>query len=143
MFRAMFSPTIRSTWLYLEYVVVFTQIAAGWCLWWVMYIYQTNENKFTLSLCTVRQGIAHKFNSRCLCAVDRHMRLWVYSDNRFGDSVSVPYWQETFRILRCSYESNKLDATIQVTFLFLVSSTCFGQCFRPSSGALDCIYSIW
>ena len=25
----------------------------------------------------------------------------------------------------------------------LVSSTCFGWCLRPSSGALDCIYSIW
>jgi len=24
-----------------------------------------------------------------------------------------------------------------------VSPTCFGRCFRPSSGALDCIYSIW
>ena len=34
-------------------------------------------------------------------------------------------------------------ATIQVNLLFLVSSTCFGRCFRPSSGALDCIYSIW
>jgi len=27
--------------------------------------------------------------------------------------------------------------------LFLVSSTCFGRCFCPSSGTLDCIYSIW
>jgi len=35
------------------------------------------------------------------------------------------------------------DATIQVNLLFLVSSTCFGQCFRPSSRALDCICSIW
>jgi hypothetical protein len=29
MFRAMFSSSIRSTWLYLQYLVVFTQIAAG------------------------------------------------------------------------------------------------------------------
>jgi len=29
MFRAMFSPTIRSTWLYLRYLVVFNQVAAG------------------------------------------------------------------------------------------------------------------
>jgi len=29
-FRAMFSRIIRSTWLYLQYVVVFTQVAAGW-----------------------------------------------------------------------------------------------------------------
>jgi len=32
---------------------------------------------------------------------------------------------------------------IQVNLLFLVSSTCFWPCFRPSSGAPDCIYSIW
>ena len=30
MFRAMFSPIIRSTWLYLQYLVVFTQEATGW-----------------------------------------------------------------------------------------------------------------
>jgi hypothetical protein len=29
MFRAMFSPVISSTWLYLQYLVVFTQVAAG------------------------------------------------------------------------------------------------------------------
>jgi len=39
------------------------------------------------------------------------------------------------------YENNQQDATTQINLLFLVSSTCFGQCFRPSSGALDCIYS--
>jgi len=42
-----------------------------------------------------------------------------------------------------NYEDNQQDATIQVSLLFLVSSTCFGRCFRPSSGALNCIYSIW
>jgi hypothetical protein len=30
MFRAMFLFIIRSTWLYLQYLVVFTQVAAGW-----------------------------------------------------------------------------------------------------------------
>jgi len=40
------------------------------------------------------------------------------------------------------YESNQQDATIQVNLLFLVNSTCFGPCFLPSSGALDCIYSM-
>ena len=40
-------------------------------------------------------------------------------------------------------KSNQQNATIEVNLLFLVSSTCFGRCFRPSSGALDCIYSIW
>jgi len=28
-------------------------------------------------------------------------------------------------------------------YLFLISSTCFGRWLCPSSGALDCIYSIW
>ena len=31
MFWAMFSLIVRSTWLYLQYLVVFTQVAAGWC----------------------------------------------------------------------------------------------------------------
>jgi len=35
MFRAMFFPIIRSTWLYLRYLVVFTNVADGWCLGWV------------------------------------------------------------------------------------------------------------
>jgi len=30
MFRAMFSPIIRSTWLYLQLLVMFTNVAAGW-----------------------------------------------------------------------------------------------------------------
>jgi hypothetical protein len=34
MFRATFSPIIRSNWLYLQYLVVFTQVAAGCCLEW-------------------------------------------------------------------------------------------------------------
>jgi len=42
-----------------------------------------------------------------------------------------------------NYESNQQDATKLVNLLFLVSSTCLGSRFRPSSGALDCIYSIW
>ena len=31
MFRVMFSPIIRNLRLYLQYLVVFTQVAAGWC----------------------------------------------------------------------------------------------------------------
>ena len=31
----MFSFIIRSTWLYLQYLVVFTQVATGWCHGWV------------------------------------------------------------------------------------------------------------
>jgi hypothetical protein len=39
MFRAMFSPIISSTCLYLQYLVVFTQVAAGWCLELVGYFH--------------------------------------------------------------------------------------------------------
>jgi len=35
MFRAMFSPIVRGTWLCLQYLVVFTQVAASWCHGWV------------------------------------------------------------------------------------------------------------
>jgi hypothetical protein len=45
--------------------------------------------------------------------------------------------------VRSNHESNQQDATILVNLLFLVSCTCFRRCFRPSSGALDCICSIW
>jgi hypothetical protein len=43
MFRAMFSPIIRSTWLYLQYLVVFTQDAAGLCLGWVETAFHLNQ----------------------------------------------------------------------------------------------------
>jgi hypothetical protein len=54
------------------------------------------------------------------------------------------------RVLKCvhlftntlkayDYESDQQDATIQLNLLFLVGSTCFGQCFRTSSEANDCI----
>jgi hypothetical protein len=34
-FRAIFSPIITSTLLYLQLLVVFTQVTAGWCHGWV------------------------------------------------------------------------------------------------------------
>jgi len=55
----------------------------------------------------------------------------------FNGSVSLSTQTIYLVPLRHNYESNQQDATIQVSLLFLVSSTCFGQCFRPSSGAFD------
>jgi len=52
-------------------------------------------------------------------------------------------WRSWIRASQYIYESNQQDATVWVDLLLLVSSTCFGRCFRPSSGALDRIYSIW
>ena len=38
--------------------------------------------------------------------------------------------------------TNKLQL-FWLIYLFLISSTYFGGCLCPSSGALDCIYSFW
>jgi len=37
---------------------------------------------------------------------------------------------------------NQQDATTLI-YSFLISSSCFGRCFRPSSGAYHCNYSFW
>jgi hypothetical protein len=47
-FWVMFLPIIRSTWLYLQYLVLLTQVAAGWCHGWV-------EKQFQLIHDTSRQ----------------------------------------------------------------------------------------
>jgi len=64
-------------------------------------------------------------------------------ENNFQKGLEVQLiWQVKERRLY-NYKSNQQDATIHVNLLFLVGSTCFGRCFCPSSGALDCIYSFW
>jgi hypothetical protein len=42
----LFSPIIRSTLLYLQYLVVFTQVAAGWCLGWVETSFEPTQDMF-------------------------------------------------------------------------------------------------
>jgi len=46
MFRAMFSPIIKSTWLYLQYLVIFTNVAACWCLGWLEIIQEISSTCF-------------------------------------------------------------------------------------------------
>jgi hypothetical protein len=41
------------------------------------------------------------------------------------------------KLYHINYKSNQQFATIRVNLLFLVSSTCFGGCFHPSSGTID------
>jgi len=43
----------------------------------------------------------------------------------------------------CNSINSQLDATIMILLIISISSTYFGQKFRPSSGALDCVYSLW
>jgi hypothetical protein len=65
-------------------------------------------------------------------------------DNKHRNSArSNKYCFPLANSYKYDYEINQQDATIQVNLLFLFGSTCFGRCFRPSSGALDCIYSFW
>jgi len=45
-------------------------------------------------------------------------------------------------ISRIITTDNQHDANI-LTYLLLIGSTCFGRCFRPSSGAYHCNYSFW
>jgi hypothetical protein len=54
MFRAMFSLIIRSIRLYLQYLVVFTQAAAGWCLELV----ETAVGKYSLMLLMISENMA-------------------------------------------------------------------------------------
>ena len=53
--------------------------------------------------------------------------------------------QLTNFIIRIMYNNinSRLDATIIILRITSISSTCFGRQFRPSSGALDCVYSLW
>ena len=39
--------------------------------------------------------------------------------------------------------NNQLVATIIILLIISISSACFGPLFRPSSWALDCVYSLW
>jgi len=57
MFRAMFSPIIRSTRLYLQYLVVFTQVAAG-CQPAANWVNTTRYCKYSLVLLMMGENIA-------------------------------------------------------------------------------------
>jgi hypothetical protein len=75
-------------------------------------------------------------------------KLLHYSFIKVTDNVlriRCPFvsWRSWIRASWYNYESNQQDATRYVNLLFLVSSTCFGRCFRPLSGAIYCIYSVW
>jgi hypothetical protein len=50
MFQAVFSPVIRSTWLYLQYLVVFTQVAAGWCRQYKLDVYESVHRDTTVKI---------------------------------------------------------------------------------------------
>jgi len=57
------------------------------------------------------------------------LQLW------FDVCVTVHHWYNNI--------NSQLDGTIIVLLIISFSSTCFGRQFRPSLGALDCVYSLW
>jgi hypothetical protein len=52
------------------------------------------------------------------------------------NKITTAWSSVVFKYSFYSYELNQQDANIWVNLLFLVSSTWFGLCFHPSSGAL-------
>jgi hypothetical protein len=52
---------------------------------------------------------------------------------------SNKFYVRLLHLVGCFIECLKMHGTTYPKF----GSTCFGQCFHPSSGALDCIYSTW
>jgi len=65
---------------------------------------------------------------------------WTYelqSDTKLDFRVSV------LRYYNCKWWPTICNYFDLFIYLFLICSTCFGRRLRPSSGALDCIYSIW
>jgi len=65
--------------------------------------------------------------------------------------VGFGYMFRTKSIFRPLYKTHsrnnninsQLDATIIILLIISISWTCFGRKSRPSSGELDCVYSLW
>jgi len=47
------------------------------------------------------------------------------------------------KICKANNINSQLYATILILLIVSIISTCFGRWFRPSSGALGCVYSLW
>jgi hypothetical protein len=69
---------------------------------------------------------------------------WVHNGRR--ENALIPILNLIF-VWPCIIETNnidnQLDAKNNGLLIIPISLTCFGQWFRPSSGALDCVYSLW
>jgi len=55
--------------------------------------------------------------------------------DEFDVCVTVHHWYNSI--------NNQQDVTIIILLIISFSSTCFGRKFRPSSGALGCVFSLW
>jgi len=101
---------------------------------------------FCSPLFSIKYVIATFSNEEFFCSGHWNSRNFVcllrlsYATEICGLScrMAIIFWPSELWAVICScYESNQQGATIQVNLLFLVSSTCFRRCFRPSSGVRD------
>ena len=74
--------------------------------------------------------------SICWRGVDRNLLFTKQAKSLIFDiCLTVHHWHKLHREpTRCNNN---------ILLIIPISSTCFGRWFRPSSGALDCIYSLW
>jgi len=72
-----------------------------------------------------------------LQTVTGHFVSGIQPNSRNRTTASTPLTQLSFNI------NSQLDTTIIILLITSISSTCFGRQLRPSSGALDCVYSLW
>ena len=121
-FRAMSSPIIMSTWLYLQRLILSTDIAAGWCHGW--------DVNATILACLFIPNQLYMFRAMSSPII---RSTWLYLQRLILSTGIDAGWCH-------GWDGTQLFWLI---YLFLISFTCFGLCLRPSSGAPNCIYSCW
>ena len=102
------------------------------------------RERYTLSFWTMYGAKTHKFNSALISYEQiRDAKFW--GSLQVGTIPSFELSMQPRRQTQLYYNNinSQLDATIIVLLIISISSTCFGLQFRPSSGALDCVYSLW
>jgi hypothetical protein len=100
MFWAKFLPIIRSTWLYLQYLVMFTQVAAGWCLF---------ERQSRYTYCWSRWN---KSKFSYIYILDTYIRWeggWVWMMNWEGSGRRKAWWT-----IKCGTTDDRLGAEFYV-----------------------------
>ena len=134
---------------------------------WISYVFQDkshgccvhNRCKFRRKLCGFHAATFHRLrilSSRILFCYTVVFLTFFPAATVFvlSDFLESDVWTISFKLLflhltfvfPCIVNvikiDDKQDATLLI-YLLLISSTCFGRCFRPSSGAYHCNYSFW
>jgi len=176
-----FCSIIRSTWLYLHHLVIFTTVAAGWCHGWVGTtalhvsgdVFAHHQEHFTVFTssgyihhCRCRLVSWMSWNDSPTCfgrcfrpssgALDYLHHLVIFTIVAAGwchewvGTTALHVWGDVFAhhqehliVFTSSGNIHHCRCRLVSCMSWNDSSACLGRCFRPSSGALDCIYIIW